>query len=121
MGALWGRSGLIRPGRDRQPLFSKDFGAGAAVLTIERRHSGVCVELRLVDEPTTYNPGPALQFCSSSRFSAVFDVDLEALDFLIEGREGNPEPLGGLGLAPVGTGEHFEDGAPLVAFHNLEE
>ena len=55
------------------------------------------------------------------RFPAALDVDLQALDFLIEGGKGDLEALGGIGLAPIGARQHIENDLALASFHDLKK
>src|SRR5207245_9934543 len=56
-----------------------------------------------------------------SRFPAALDIDLQALDFLVERRERNLEAFSGLRLAPTAAFEHVKNNAALASFHNLEQ
>ena len=49
------------------------------------------------------------------------DLDVEALDFLIEGAERDVELFGGVGLVPVAALELFDDDAALDVFEDVEE
>ena len=52
---------------------------------------------------------------------ALFDFDVEALDLLVEGGEGDFEVLGCFGLVPVAALEPVRDDAALDLFHQVEE
>src|ERR1039458_1526543 len=55
-------------------------------------------------------------------FPALFaDLDGEAFDLLVEGRERNAELLGSLSLVAVAALELFDDDAALDVFEDVEE
>src|SRR5436190_7565159 len=59
---------------------------------------------------------------SSQLVSRFFlDLNIQALDFLIEGREGNVETFSGLSLVPAALFEHVHDYVPLAVFHNVKQ
>src|SRR5215469_4017111 len=49
------------------------------------------------------------------------DLDIQPLDFLVQGRERNAELFGGFGLVPAALFEHVDDDTALAVFHDLEE
>src|SRR5215831_21213640 len=51
----------------------------------------------------------------------LFDLDIEALDFLIQGGERNVEALGGFCLIPTAFFEHVDNDVSLAFFHNIEK
>ena len=52
---------------------------------------------------------------------ALFDLDVEALDLLVQGGERDLEVLGGFGLVPVAALQAVGDDAALDLFHQVEE
>jgi len=61
--------------------------------------------------------------CGDRRSLTAFfaDLDVEALDFLVEGAQRDVELLGGVGLVPVAALELFDDDAALDVFEDVEE
>ena len=51
----------------------------------------------------------------------LFYLDVQALDFLIEGGERNVEAIGGLGLVPGALLKHLGYYVPLAFFHHLKQ
>src|ERR1700680_3168781 len=55
-------------------------------------------------------------------FSSFFlDIDVQARDFLVEGRQRDVETLGCVGLVPVTFFQHFDDDLPFAIFHDVEQ
>ena len=52
---------------------------------------------------------------------SLLDLDVESLDLLVEGGEGDSEVFGGFGLVPVAALEAVGDDAALDLFHEVEE
>src|SRR5271157_5468787 len=53
--------------------------------------------------------------------SSFPNLDVQALDLLIQGGEGNVKLLGGVGLVPVAALQLFHDDAALDVFEDVEE
>ena len=71
--------------------------------------------------------GPKSSFCCPlsvvrgvRQVALALDLDVEALDLLVEGREGNLEAFGGVGLAPVVLLELLDDEAALELVQDVE-
>src|SRR5580698_9164404 len=54
-------------------------------------------------------------------FALFLDFDIQPLDLLIQGREGDMEALGGVGLVPATFLQHVGDDAALAIFHDLKQ
>ena len=54
-------------------------------------------------------------------FTAALHVDVQALDLLIQSRQGHAQGLCRFGLAPVEPFQLLDDGAALEIRHNLEK
>jgi hypothetical protein len=51
----------------------------------------------------------------------LLDLDIQALDFLVEGGERDAELLGSVGLVPVAALQLVDDDAALDVFEDVEE
>src|SRR5580698_3376938 len=76
-------------------------------------------EQRIVRE---FGPSLPVYFGGNALIAvALLDLDVEALDFLIERAERDLEVLGGFGLVPVAALQAVGDDAPLNLFHDIKE
>ncbi len=50
----------------------------------------------------------------------LLDLNIQALDFLVQGGERDVKAFGGLGLVPVTLFEHVEDDVAFAVFHDVE-
>src|ERR1017187_135465 len=57
----------------------------------------------------------------TSPIGFLADLDIQALDLLVQRAERNTQAFGGFGLAPVALFEPLQDNAPFVVVDNLEK
>src|ERR1017187_1494473 len=65
--------------------------------------------------------GQAKACPTKSAVGFLADLDIEALDLLVQRAQRNTQAFGGLGLAPVALFEPLQDDAPFVVVDNLEK
>ena len=51
----------------------------------------------------------------------LLDLNIQALDFLVQGREWNTKSVGGFGLVPAAFFQHVADDAALAVFDDFEQ
>ena len=87
-----------------------------------RRHFRQRDVSRCRSETRVRQPGMAVLAPDPTLLSALLvNLDIEALDLLVEGGERDAELLGGVGLVSVAAIELFDDDAALDVFENVEE